>query len=321
MAIEKLQAIKDYGALNINRVIYSDYQCNCTKGWTGPDQLVVFKASMTGIEKIYEGENHPEIEKTVSILARLAGAEITDKVIVAGGHTVVNLKDRFNIGQEVIKSADLALGLIARLQEAFGKRAEFLVPLNDFYMEKDAGTDEGNANAYRKEAVSPYIIPPQINDLLLRYSARLSRQIDLHYCSEKNMADRFKRHIKSKKKDENGQFVRNGNDWEMVVGNERIVVLTNDKPNCAAGNAATLRAIRHDIANNKVKDNFTSHIGIYPLCSIDNVLDGHKLATAFYGLDLPTYFAFCGKSCFDIEARRPETVGGKKDVKPLDLVR
>ncbi|GEM_PF-636898 len=321
MAIEKLQAIKDYDALNVSRVIYPDYQCNCTKAWTGPDQLVVFKASKMGIEKIYEGENHPEVEKTVSVLARLVGAEITDKAIVAGGHTVVNLKDRFNVGQEVVKSADLALGLIAHLQEAFGKRAEFLVPLNDFYMEKDAGTDEGNANAYRKEAVSPYIIPPQINDLLLRYSVRMGRQIDLHYCSEKNMADRFKRHIKSKKKDENGQFVRNGNDWEMVVGNERIVVLTNDKPNCAAGNAATLRAIRYDIANNKVKDKFTSHIGIYPLCSIDNVLDGHKLATAFYGLDLPTYFAFCGKSCFDIEAKRPEAVVVEKGVKPLVFAR
>lgn len=85
--------------------------------------------------------------------------------------------------------------------------------------------------------------------------------------------------------------------------------------------AATLRAIRYDIANNKVKDKFTSHIGIYPLCSIDNVLDGHKLATAFYGLDLPTYFAFCGKSCFDIEARRPEATCGGNDSKPLFLVR
>lgn len=321
MAIEKLQLVKDYNELGIDRVIYQDYQCNCTKAWTGPDKLIVFKATLDGLEKIHEGDNYPETEKTVAVLARLAGSEITDKAIVAGGHTVVNLKDRFLIGQEVVKSADIALGLIARLQEEYGKRAEFLVPLNDFYMEKDAGTDEGKANAYRTEAVSPYVIPPQINDLLLRYSARLGRQLDLHYCSEKNMADRFKRHIKSKKKDKNGPFAQNGNDWEMTVGNKKIVVLTNDKPNCAAGNAATLRAIRYDITNNKVKDNFTSHIGIYPLCSIENVLDGHRLATAFYGLDLPTFFAFCGKSCFDTEAKRPELAMATQPVKPTPLDR
>ncbi|MDD3183051.1 MAG: hypothetical protein PHD48_09650 [Alphaproteobacteria bacterium] len=304
MSIEKLSIIRDYEALNASREIYPDYQCNCTKVWREEDKLVVFKATSAGIDKIYEGDNSPDAEKTITILAKLAGVEMTDRAIIAGGHTVVNLKDRFCVGQEVVRSANLALGFVARLQEEFGKQAEFLMPLNDFYMEKDAGTDEGSANAFRKEAVSPYVIPPQINDLLIQYSSRLGRELALHYCSEKNMADRFKRHIKSKKKDGSGQFVQNGNNWEMVVGSDRIVVLTNDKPNCAAGNAATLRAIRYDIDNNKVRDNFTSHVGIYPLCSLDNVLDGHKLATAFYRLELPTFFVFCGKSCFDHEAQR-----------------
>ncbi|MCL2469677.1 MAG: hypothetical protein FWF24_05545 [Alphaproteobacteria bacterium] len=85
----------------------------------------------------------------------------------------------------------------------------------------------------------------------------------------------------------------------MVVNDERIVVLHNDKPNCAAGNAATLRAIRYEITNNKIRDNFTSHIGLYPLCSRQNVLDGYKVAHAFYGLNLPSYFAFFGRACFD----------------------
>ncbi|HAX91467.1 MAG TPA: hypothetical protein DCY07_04570 [Rhodospirillaceae bacterium] len=261
--------------------------------------MVVFRAAKNGIEKVYEDAYTGDVNLTVATIAKLAAKEMTNKAMIAGGHTVVNLKDRLYISDEVAKSADVALGLVAHLHEAQSKRAEFLVPLNDFYMEKDAGTDEGHENAYRKKAVSPYIIPPKMNDLLLRYSERLGREMALHYCSEKNMADRFKRHIKTKKKEGGGQFVKNGNNWEMVVGNERIVVLANDKPNCAAGNAATLRAIRYDITNNKTKDNFTSHVGIYPLCSLDNVLDGHKVATAFYGLDLPTYFVFFGRSCFE----------------------
>ena len=299
MSIINLQPIKNYDALNINRVIYSDYKCNCTKSWVGDDILVIFKAVKSGIEKVYENFYTGNVTSTVETIAKLVAKEITDKAIIAGGHTVVNLKDRFHVSDEVARSADVALGLIAYLQEKEGKYAEFLMPLNDFYMEKDAGTDEGCENTYRREAVNPYIIPPKINALLLHYSEKLGREIRLHYCSEKNMADRFKRHIKDKKKDGSGVFIKDGSNWEMVVCHDKIVVLANDKPNCVAGNAATLRAIRYEIANKKIKDNFTSHVGIYPLCSLDNVLNGYKVATAFYNLDLPTYFVFFGRSCFE----------------------
>lgn len=299
MAIFRMQTITDYNLLNINREIYSDYQCNCTKFWTKNDKLIIYKATTSGIEKIFDDANNANIFDTVEIIAKLAGKELTDKAIIAGGHTVINLKDRFHISEEAVKSAEIALGFISKLQYEYNKNADFLVPLNDFYMEKDAGTDEGHENSYRKEALNPYIIPPKLNELLAIHSNRLNRNIDAYYCSEKNMADRFKRHIKNKKKDETGMFVKNGNDWEMIVENERFVVLTNDKPNCVAGNAATLRAIRYDVNSNKIKDNYTSHVGIYPLCSIDNVINGYRAAKAFYNLDLPTFFVFCGKSCFD----------------------
>lgn len=297
MGLVKLPIIKDYHALLVNRTILADYECNCTKYWKEDDKFLIYKANKNKIEKIYDS-NNLDIINNIEVTMDVVGPYVSDKVIVAGGHTVINLKDRFNISDEVLKSVDFTFKVIAKLQEKYNKKAELLLPLNDFYMEKDAGTDEGLANKYRKDALNPYIIPPQINELLIHYSKALNRKLDFYYCSEKNMADAFKRHIKNKKKDDNELFTQDGSDWIMNIGKYKFPVITNNKPNCVAGNAATFRAIRYDINNNKVKDNFTSHIGIYPLCSMENVLNGYRAANAFYYLDLPTFFIFTGKSCF-----------------------
>lgn len=84
----------------------------------------------------------------------------------------------------------------------------------------------------------------------------------------------------------------------MVIDGEPISVLVNDKPNCISANAAMLRSIRYIIDNRRKKDNFTSYVGIFPLCSMDNVLDGYRVAKKFYNLDLHTYYIFTGTSCF-----------------------
>lgn len=297
MGISKLPIVTNYSDLQSERTIFGEYKCNCTKYWKKEDEFLIYKANENGIEKIYESNNE-DVMNNIEVTIDIVGPNVTDKVIVSGGHTVINLKDRFDISAEVLKSVDFSFKIIAKLQEKYDKKAEFLVPLNDFYMEKDAGTDEGLENKYRKKALNPYIIPPQINEFLIRYSEILNRKLDFYYCSEKNMADRFKRHIKNKKKENNNLYTESGNDWYINTGEHKFSVITNNKPNCVAGNAATLRAIRYDIDNNTVKDNFTSYIGIYPLCSMQNVLNGHRSATAVYALDLPTYFIFFGKSCF-----------------------
>jgi CRISPR/Cas system CMR-associated protein Cmr5 small subunit len=83
-----------------------------------------------------------------------------------------------------------------------------------------------------------------------------------------------------------------------MLDNEYVPVLVNNKPNCVAANAAMLRLIRYKIDNRKQKENYTSYIGIFPLCCIDNVLNGYRAAVKFYNLKLPTFFIFTGKSCF-----------------------
>jgi len=148
--------------LNIKREIFPDYQCNCTKVWAGDDLLVIYKATAETIQKIHEASYTKDADQTVQTIAQLTAHHMSEKAIIAGAHTVVNLKDRFHISDEVFQSAKVALGLIRHLQEHHQKKAEFLVPINDLYMERDEKTDEGYENSFRKEALDPYIIPPRI---------------------------------------------------------------------------------------------------------------------------------------------------------------
>lgn len=129
-------------------------------------------------------------------------------------------------------------------------------------------------------ATSPYIIPEKINDYILASNQRHDIDINAFYVSEKNMADRFKRHIKNRM-DKEAYFQRQDGNVKMTVGEHEFDIIKENKPTCAAGNAATFRAIRYRISSNKVFDNYTSHIGVFPLCSRVNVLNGYRAAATF----------------------------------------
>lgn len=86
----------------------------------------------------------------------------------------------------------------------------------------------------------------------------------------------------------------------MEADGENFLDIKNNKPTCAAGNAATFRAIRYSVSSNKIFDNYSFHIGVFPFCSLYNVLNWYRAATSFYGnLNLPCLLVFFGKSCFE----------------------
>lgn len=295
--------VNDYAIWEKTKVIYSNYSFNCPKYWKdNKNSYFIYKADKYGIEKIYDSEIYSNDQK-IDIAIDLVANGITDNLIVSGGHTVIDLSNRLNVGSEAVKSTEFTLQLISKIQKQKKIYARFLIQLNDLYMEKDSETSEGTVpNKYRKQALKPYIIPCQINKLLKNYSKELNRELQLYYCSEKNLADSFKRYIKNKKKNASDLFFQvvtgEGNTWNMLVDSKVIPVLINDKPNCIAANAAMLRVIRYSIENNKQKDNFTSYVGVFPVCSLNNVLNGYKVANKIYNLDLPSYYIFTGRSCF-----------------------
>lgn len=302
MALLKTSMVQDYSIHEMNKTIYPDYQFNCKKSNLQDTRFIIYEGKNNNLTKIYESYDINEQER-VKVTLDLIGDKVTDKAIISGGHTVVDLSNKLHAGDEAIKSTNFAFKLISKLQVEYGKKAEFLVQLNDIYMEYDLESTSGTIpNKYREQAFKPYVIPSAINEILKKYSTELDRNFDLYYCSSKNLSDSFKRHIKNEKKCNNELFsyIENESEkrWNMVIDGEQISVLVNDKPNCISANAAMLRSIRYIVDNRRQKDNFTSYVGIFPLCSMDNVLDGYKVATKFYDLDLPTYYIFTGTSCF-----------------------
>ena len=126
--------------------------------------------------------------------------------------------------------------------------------------------------------------------------------MDMYYSLETTMANRFKRHLKTKKYNEKNLYkqVKDGSDiiWNVVVDGEHIEVLRNNAPNCVSAVAGLLRTVRYNIKDSKISDNYLSYVSISPLCSIDNSLNGYKVAKQVYMIDLPVYFIFTGKACF-----------------------
>lgn len=301
MSLSKISIINDYDKFKDSKVVHPHYKFSCTKWWKNNDKCIIYKADKDGIVKLIETDGNTDAQD-IEIACDIVGKDIDDNTIISGGHTVIDLLNRFNVGEEAVKSTKFSFELISKIEEKYNKKTEFMVQLNDLYMEQDMDMTTGEANKYREKALHNYVIPVKLNDMLKQYSEKLNRAFDFHYCAEKNMADRFKRHIKLKKKKNNDIFVNKkiGADdvWNVVVDGEEITVIANDKPNCVAANAAMLRSIRYEVDSNKIKDNFKSYIGIFPLCSIDNVLNGYKVANFIYDLDLPSYYIFKGKSCF-----------------------
>lgn len=288
-------------ASNIEREIHPDYKFSCLKGIDdGHNPFIVYKTLNGKIEEIYREESFDEscVEAFINLISN--ESVITDKLLLAGAHTVVNLKDRLEIGKEPMVSLDFSLKLIERIRKVRGINADFMIPLNDFFMEHDASTTTDKAdNKYRQQAVSDYVLPTQAEYRVKEHLNTTGVDITPFYCSEKGMADRFNRHIKNKKKNSD-MFVSStsGTDWYMRVDDQFIAVIENNKPNCVAGNAATERATRYNITPNKQLDHYTSRIGIYPRCSMQNVLNGYLVAcNAYENFDMPGYFIFFGGSC------------------------
>lgn len=297
MADIELLALRDENFYKTaERVIFRDYKCNCTKGWKDLDRFLVYRADESGVTEIFNDEVD---DHNLDILIELSRSNLSENVVISGGHTVVNLSDRFSVSNEVENSARFCIDYIVKSKEKLRIQPDFLMEINDFYMEKSDGHEIDGANHYRKMATSPYIIPEKINAYIKENNKRYGIDIKSFYVSEKTMADRFKRHIKSAM-DKNILFNRQGRNLLMTVDAHTFAIIEDNKPTCAAGNAATFRAIRYKVSSNKIFDNYTSHIGVFPLCSRTNVLNGYRAASAFYGnLSLPSLLVFFGKSCFE----------------------
>lgn len=282
------------------RYVVPGYKFTCTNE-TKSDRIELYQIDRNGAKLLYEGNKDDPAFFT--FLEQNVLPNLKETGYVSGGHSVIHLEDKFSCGAAPIESTKLAMKILELIQEKNGFKYDYLVQLNDLYVEKDLNRDDVNkANFYRDKMLNPFIVPRDIADIIRATADKLKRPIDFHYCTSKNSADKFKRFIK-KKKEESPCFVegKEGENsfWYYVINGEKIPVLKNNKPNCISCNAAMLRDIRYDVTDSgEFKDSHLSYIGIFPFCSKSNVLNGCRIAYfAFDNFDLKTYMIFFGGTC------------------------
>lgn len=134
MADIELLALRDDNVYKTaERLIFRGYKCNCTKGWKDVDRFIVYKADESGVTEIVNDEiGVPDLD----ILIELAKSSLSKNIIISGGHTVVNLDDRFEVSNEVEKSARFCIDYIVKSREKLDLQPDFLMKINEFYMKK-----------------------------------------------------------------------------------------------------------------------------------------------------------------------------------------
>ena len=278
-----------------------DFEFTCTSQWNGKPDVLVYSANRDGIilQKTIKDTGLDSIHNIMPLFSDLVGP-----VMISGGHTTINMGSLLDVSDNVGRSTFLSLEILKLLRLDFGLKTEFMIQVNDLYM-NNSGNAIGSSvqNKFRKKALNPYVLPCQISELIKDYSNIVGEDIQVYYCAEKNMADRFKRHADAKRKKDKNTYLyysegKNYNVWSVKINSGDIVpYMKNSKPNCVAANAAMLRSIRYKVSSTKIRNNYRSYIGVFPLCSIDNVLDGYRVAHKVYGLTMPTYYVFVGKGC------------------------
>lgn len=288
----------------ITRTVIPGFTFSCERQWKGKSEIIIYHADKGVVKKLTSLPQSDQrlfpdsmMDKLSPLLKALPGP-----TVVSGGHTVINMSNTLEVSASVLSATAFSMEVVKYLTQSAHIHADFLVQVNDLFME-NAGNDIGAAtpNKYRKLVLNPYVLPTKMADIVKQAQSSLNRDLKVMFCAEKNMADRFKRHVDKARKDgsDNIRYSEQAGDriWSVVVDGEEIPYMVNDKPNCVAANAAMLRAIRYKIDARKTRDNYQSYVGIFPLCSIDNVLNGYRVAHQIYDLDLPTYYIFSGNGC------------------------
>ena len=302
MAFLKIFPHEEYNFTEQERFACKSYRFTCKKG-SSYKGYRIYRLSKTGAELVCSNDAEFNEGEFFARLKQHVFPSLTESGVISGGHAVVRLDDKYSCGQEPIKSTALAMQMINRLQVAHGKKYDFLIQYNDLYVEFDHNrTNKDAVNENRFKMLNPIILPTAINALVKQTGEQLNRKIPINICFSKNLADKFKRYIKKKKKTSNSFVLSQGENgvsrWDYMLNGKPITVLLNDKPNCTACNAAMLRDIRFNVDNKHVRDNYKSYVGIFPYCSMDNVLNGCSVAFNVYpDLNLTAYVIIYGESC------------------------
>ena len=99
----------------IKEEIHSGYKFSCLKAMNdGVNPFVVYKTYNGGVSEVYREESYGKqsVKNFMVIIGRDNEPTITNKLLITGCHTVVNLKNRLKIGDEPLEALKFSLDLI-----------------------------------------------------------------------------------------------------------------------------------------------------------------------------------------------------------------
>ena len=300
MGFETIRYLSEYNFSMYERCPFPAYRFTCSRKRSDTKNCRIFNVSKEGATLVFECVNVKSDKVILKFMQTKVFPTLSSKGLISGGHTVVNLSDKYACGPAATHTTELAMALVESLQIDYNKQYDFLLQFNDLYAEKDNKTiNRTGMNSFRDKMRNPLIIPLQINNLVKEYSERLKREIVINYCFEMTMSRRCQRYLLRNEKTTTNIIANEHGDF-FVKYNEKLIRLSkNHKPNCAACHAAMLRYVRYNIKESHITNNVLSYIGIFPLCSETNVLDGCMAAYSIYpDFDLQTYLIFYEDLCY-----------------------
>jgi hypothetical protein len=280
-----------------------EFGCN-PSNWNFPDSLKICMIENGRLTWLTETED-VVFSTIISAVEENVIPHCEGKILVSGAHYIPNLQDLTYSGEGPKKTLDLSLSTIELLRGKVCQKVDFLFLIDDLYMMFDnVRLRSEEYNYYRQILFNPPCLPTELADRLTNYRERNS-DFELFYITEKNIADRFNRHIKNRKYVDsvfiNGLTLDgiSKDDWYVSNPNvDNIRVIKGNKPTCPAAMAALARDISFKIDNRKQTKRYDTFIGYYPHCSAHNVTAGFIAENIVYKTGLKTFLIFTTTKCF-----------------------
>jgi hypothetical protein len=283
-----------------------DYVFGCAaENWDVPDAFRMCRLVDGRVDWLVDTRNTNTLNM-VDMILRVAGPQMHGRVMISGAHFIPNLRDRYYCGEGPLKTLQLSMMVMETLQALDHPVVDFLMLVDDLYMMHDyVRLDRSSYNHYRKELFDEIVVPTRIAETLNDRLANGLRPFRVYYSTEKCLADRFNRHVKTRKRHEpvfiSGEEIPEygSGDWFVrVAGGDLVQVIGDHKPNCPAAVADLVREVEVSVDNRRTESNYQTLLAFFPSCSMQNVLDGLKVASAVYSTDLVTYVVFTTTRCF-----------------------
>jgi hypothetical protein len=289
--------------IDSQRGVY-EFGCN-PANWKFRDHLKICRIGNGTVDWLADGDVTEE-ELVMELVTERVLPACEGRLMVSGGHFIPNLRDLGYCGDGALKTLKLSLWAIDQAQSVGMERADLLILIDDLYMMfDDVRLKSSEFNHYRQLLFESLRLPGAMADMIEESHATKS-DMEVYFSTEKNLADRFYRHMKARRS-RDGRFVGGASvgdgytdgDWFVrVAGDDLIEVVRERKPNCPAAIAALARDVAAELRNNTVRRRYDCMIGFFPLCSARNVVRGFRVANEVYDEQITSFLVFTTTKCF-----------------------